>query len=521
MASIARWRGRPRFGIRSLLLLLLLPMIAVLLTLDSINDYRTLSDTTNTAYDTSLLASARMLSSGLLLDESGGLQVESSLHAQFLERTQARLHRHFLIEEIEPIGAGAFSTRERILAGTADLPHPPSWPTTENGEVFFDTVYRGVPVHAVAVLRVVRRGPVSREALVVVTENAVWRSGIELRARGKEVWRDLAMLLLGSLLLWLCAHWALRPLRRLSREVTARSPDDLTSLDDRGVPSEVVPLVQAINLHLGRHRQMLEERAQFLADASHQLRTPLAILSTQAQYALREADPARAREALQAIVEQLGRSRRLTEQLLSLAHASQAEAVQREVVDLARVCREAVMQYLPLAREKDQDLGWVDARAGGGAAPVIAGEIELREILANLIHNAILYSPAGARITVALVEGRERYEVAVVDNGPGIPEHQRERVFQRFARAGRLGTADGSGLGLSIARAYARCNRGEIDLRDGEANATGGRGLSAVLWLPRPPENDAERKTENSQKNDSIAKGFSLFSEKIHWFERK
>ena len=521
MASIGRWRGRPRLGIRSLLLLLLLPMILAVLALDSISDYHTLSHTTNTAYDTSLLASARMLSGGLLLDESGRLQVEPSFHAQFLARTQAELHRHFCIEEIEPVGAGTLSTQERTLAGAADLPRPPSWPTGEGGEVFFDAVYRGVPVHAVAVLRVIRRGPVSREALVVVAENAVWRSGIELRARGEEAWRDLAMLLLESVLLWLGVHWALRPLRRLNREVRARSPDDLTPLDERSVPSEVAPLVHAVNLHLDRHRQILDERAQFLADASHQLRTPLAILSTQAQYALREADPARAREALQAIVEQLGRSRRLTEQLLSLAHASQAEAAQREVVDLARVCREAVMQYLPLAREKDQDLGWVDARAGGGDASVIAGEVELREILANLIHNAIHYSPAGARITIVLAEERERYEVAVVDNGPGIPEHQRERVFQRFERAGRLGAADGSGLGLSIARTYARCNRGEIDLRDGEANSMGGRGLSAVLRLPRTPEIDAGCKSESRQKNDSIARGLSLFSEKIHWFERK
>jgi two-component system sensor histidine kinase TctE len=217
----------------------------------------------------------------------------------------------------------------------------------------------------------------------------------------------------------------------------------------------------------------------------------------------------------------LGRSRRLTEQLLSLAHASQAEAAQREEVDLARICREAVVQHLPLAREKDQDLGWVDARAGADGAPVIAGEVELREILANLVHNAIHYSPAGARITVALAEERDCYEVAVIDNGPGIPEHQREQVFRRFERAGRQDAAGGSGLGLSIARAYARGNRGEIDLRDGEANATGGRGLSAVLRLPRTPENDVERKTGNRQKNDSIARGFSLFSEKIHWFERK
>lgn len=520
MALAGRWLRRPRPGIRSLLLLLLLPVVAMVMTLDSINDYRTLSRTTDKAYDLALLASARLLSGGLLLDGNGRLQVEPSLRARFLAREQAQLHRHFRIEEIERGGVGALPIAGRTLAGADDLARPPVLPVDEDGAIFFDATYRGAPVRAVAVLRIIRQGQARREALVVVAENAVWRSGIESRARGQEAWRDLATLLLESLLLWLGVHWALRPLRRLSQDVTARSSDDLTRLDERGVPSEVAPLVHAVNLHLDRHRQIRDEQAQFLADASHQLRTPLAILSTQAQYALRETDPARARLALQAIVEQLGRSQRLAEQLLSLAHASQAVSPRSEVVDLVRVCREAVMQYLPLAREKAQDLGWVDTRGDSAAAPVLASEAELREILANLIHNAILYCPEGARVTVTLAATQHRYEVAVVDSGPGIAGHQRERAFERFARVGRLDAADGSGLGLSIARAYARCNQGEVELRDGEPNAMGGHGLSAVLCLPRRPDLVRET-TEISQKNDSMTKGLSLISDKIHSFERK
>ncbi|HEY0294242.1 MAG TPA: sensor histidine kinase N-terminal domain-containing protein, partial [Bordetella sp.] len=380
MALAGWWRGKPRFGIRSLLIMLLLPVLVVLLVLDSLNDYRTLSSTANTAYDTALAESARLLSSGLLLGDDGQIEVAPPLYAQFLVRAESRLHRYFRIEDADlpDIIVGLRSVRGRTLAGMVDLPGPPLWPADPGGMVFFDTFYRGEPMRAVAVLRTVHRGQTSRQALVVVAESATWRSGVELHARGQEFWRDIGTLLLESLLLWLGVHWALRPLRRLSREVDARSPEDLTPLDERGVPSEVVPLVDAVNLHLKRHRQMLDERAQFLDDASHQLRTPLAIISTQAQYALRERDPAQAREALQAIVEQLGRSRRLTEQLLSLAHASQAEAMQHEVVDLARIARDAVMQYLPLAHEKGQDLGWVDARPGEAApAPVFASEIEL------------------------------------------------------------------------------------------------------------------------------------------------
>ena len=478
--------GRPRLGIRSLLLLLLLPVVVVLLVLDSLSDYRTLANATNAAYDGALLESAHLLSGGLLLGADGQLRVESSLHAQFLVREQAQQHRHFRIEAVD--SSMSVPPQGRTLAGAGDLPLPPVWPIDPDEEVFYNTTYHGQPLRAVAVLRIVRYDQLSREALVTVAESEGWRSGVELRERGQEAAVDLTMLLLETLFIYLGVHWALRSLRRLSRGVAIRSPDDLTPLDERDVPGEVAPLVHAVNLHLERHRQMLDERAQFLADASHQLRTPLAIISTQAQYALREPDPARAREALQAIVEQLGRSRRLTEQLLSLAHASQPDAAQFEVVDLAGIARDVVMQYLPLAREKEQDLGWVDARADSAcAATVFAGEVELREILANLVHNAIRYSPEGASITVSITVEQDRYEVAVADDGPGIPMDQREKVFERFERAGRTGATGGSGLGLSIARAYARRNRGEVELFDGEPNASGGRGLSAVLWLPRVP----------------------------------
>ena len=209
------------------------------------------------------------------------------------------------------------------------------------------------------------------------------------------------------------------------------------------MPSEVAPLVDAVNHHIARYRRVLDEQSQFLADASHQLRTPLAIMLTQAQYALRERDPARAQEGLRAIVGQLGRTRRLTEQLLSLAHANQAESLPRQLLDMNDVSREVVLKYLPLAHEKQQDLGWSCAEAEDGvdtSLPVSGSEAELHEALSNLVHNAIHYAPAGARITVSVGRADGRVEVAVSDNGPGLDPELRaraSRVSSVSARTGR------------------------------------------------------------------------------------
>ena len=218
------------------------------------------------------------------------------------------------------------------------------------------------------------------------------------------------------------------------------------------MPSEVAPLVDAVNHHIARYRRVLDEQSQFLADASHQLRTPLAIMLTQAQYALRERDPARAQEGLRAIVGQLGRTRRLTEQLLSLAHANQAESLPRQLLDMNDVSREVVLKYLPLAHEKQQDLGWSCAEAEDGvdtSLPVSGSEAELHEALSNLVHNAIHYAPAGARITVSVGRADGRVEVAVSDNGPGLDPELRARAFARFERVGTdrpEAASSGSGL---------------------------------------------------------------------------
>jgi two-component system sensor histidine kinase TctE len=491
----------PRFGIRALLISLLLPGVIALLVIDSWNDYQTLSDITNDAYDSALLEPARVLESSIEFTPDGSLQVATPLYAQVMLESRAGLRKYFRIEEIDPpVPDGAQAPRQsRALLGMPDLPRPPVWPRNNGLPVFYDGIYREDPVRVVAILRDLYYHGVHRQVLVLVGESTGKRIEAEDAARRQEFLRDGRMLALVVLMLWWGVAWALRPLVRLRNDIRSRSTDDLTPLDAQGVPLEVTPLVEAVNHHIARHRRMLEEQSQFLDDASHQLRTPLAIMLTQAQYALRERDPEGMRDGLRGIIAQLGRTRRLTEQLLQLAHASQGGVSPHRVLDINDLARDVVLQYLPLAHEKQQDLGWSDARgeadkpadAGesgltGAVAPVAGSEVELHEAISNLVHNAVHYAPKGAQITVSVVCTRTRAEVRVCDNGPGIDPALRARAFGRFDRAGAdrgNATSSGSGLGLAIARAYARRNGGDIVLRDGESNSHGGVGLCAVLWI--------------------------------------
>lgn len=490
-------RVRFRVGgrsLRALLIAMLLPGIILLLVIDSWNDYQTLADVTKDAYDAALLEPMRVLESSVDIDEdSGHVVLKAPLYGQALLESRVGLRKYFSVEVFDtPRNPQNMLSEERgeLLAGLNDLPRPSSAELAPNVPFFYDAVYRNDTVRVVTFSRSIFRAGIYRQVLVTVAESFGRRDEVELSARRKEIMRDIRMLSLVAIIVWWGVAWGMIPLNRLRKGVRARSPDDMTPLDPRGVPVEVMPLVDAVNHHIERHRKVLDEQTRFLADASHQLRTPMAIMLTQAQYALRERDPDRAREGLAAVVSQLRRTRRLTEQLLSLAHASQHETMPHERRDLRQLAREVILQYWPLARDKHQDLGVSESDPVEAPIWVAVSDVEIHEALANLVHNAIHYAPVGATITVSLARKGDVAEVTVIDNGPGVATEMRERVFERFERADArdAGAAGGSGLGLAIARAYARRNGGDIVLHDGEINEAGTPGLAAVLTLPYSPE---------------------------------
>jgi two-component system sensor histidine kinase TctE len=488
-----------RFGIRARLLTLLLPGILGLLALDSWNDYSALRNQVQDAYDQAMLESVHVLRGSLSLAPDGSLRLNTPLALQTALDPASPLQKHLHVG-LTPRGAAP--VQERTLLGETDLPSPPSPPVSPPqadaaapaapSPVWYDSYYAGHTVRMVALQSQVKDGHGQAfDLLVQVAESTGPRDRAQAATLQQELIRDTRMVLVMILLVWLGVTWSLQPLERLRKTVLANKGRDLKPLDTSDVPHEVAPLVDAVNQHLASYRELLEQQSQFLADASHQLRTPLAIMLTQAGVALREKDTAQLHATLRAMVTQIARSRRLCEQLLSLAHANESELPGDvpEVVDLNNIARDVVLQYLTLAHEKNQDLGWVDAREGAPslppaepAVPVPARGPELHEALSNLVHNAIVYTPAGGHITVMAGTQDGMAFAEVRDDGPGIAAARRAQVFERFHSADPVAEKShrGAGLGLGIARAYARRNGGDIELADTAAGA----GLRAILRLP-------------------------------------
>ena len=500
------------FGIRARLLTLLLPGILGLLALDSYNDYRGLHTVVQDAYDRGMLESASVVRSGISLAPDGSLRLAAPAVVKSMLDPTSPLHKHLhvaLVPHARAATAATATTNATVhLLGEPDLPTAPpspgaSAPVDATAPIWYDSVYHGEPIRMLSLVTPVVDGRGQHFDLVIQTaESLVPRDQAQAASLRQELSRDARMLVVMLLLVWLGVTWSLWPLEQLRKSVLARSPHDLEPLDTSGVPHEVAPLVDAVNQHVASYRELLDEQSQFLAEASHQLRTPLAIMLTQAGVALRDKDPETSLSTLRAIVVQISRSRRLCEQLLSLAHASDSTpAVDApRLTDLNAVAKDVVLQYLTLAHEKNQDLGWIDAReslapgqilpetADGLLVPVLARSLELHEALSNLVHNAINYTPVGARITVTVRTQGELAMVEVQDDGPGIAPARREEVFERFRRVEQVaGAVDrgprGAGLGLPIARAYARRNGGDIDL-DGPLPGSDALGLRAILRLP-------------------------------------
>ncbi len=500
-----RWPG----GLRSQLLALLLPAVALLLVIDSWSDYHALTHSIESAYDEALLEPLTALDDSVHFNADGQIDLSILFAVQAMSDSGDAPHKHLHVGLVPMDSSDELYLKERTLVGVTDLPAPPpaaspASPAASRGAApasaisFYDAVYHGSPVRVGALERkLLDAGGRSYLVRVQIAQNTERRDEVLKASLQRELGHDVRMLAAMVLLVWLGIAWALRPLKRLRASLGERPAHDLQPLDASGVPYEVMPLVDAVNRHIADHRQLLAEQGRFLADASHQLRTPLAIMTTQAGYALREHDPQILREALRAIVTQLGRSRRLSDQLLAMADATQPDrdGEPAPLIDLNTVARELVLQYLPLAHEKNQDLGWVDVRgedieeAGTGAepaAPVRAHAAQLHEVLANLLHNAIRHTPAGGNITVGVRIDGDTVLAEVCDDGPGIAPPLREAVFERFRRGNASDAqAGGAGLGLAIARAYARRYGGDIVLADGRAQAGGAPGLCARLQLPR------------------------------------
>ncbi len=310
----------------------------------------------------------------------------------------------------------------------------------------------------------------------------------------------IALLPVLGVLIWFVVGRGLKPLDRLARSVQQRTPDTLAPLADEGVPEEVQPLVASLNDLLARLKTSLDAQRDFVADAAHELRTPLTALQLQVQLVERAAEDAERSAALADLKRGLQRTTHAVEQLLTLARQEPGAVEHHPVpVSLSTLAREVVVEHLQLATARAIDLGV----ARSDEAAVVAGDGDaLRILLANLVGNALRYTPSGGRVDVACGLAEDGVYLEVADTGPGIPPAERERVFDRFYRRaideksaekhkraeggdqGERPGATGSGLGLAIVRAIALRHGATISLGDAE-----GGGLLVRVRFPKSQKN--------------------------------
>ncbi len=294
---------------------------------------------------------------------------------------------------------------------------------------------------------------VSDYALVQVAETLEKRSQLANEIIRGVIVPQFVVLPIAVVLVWFGLSRGLAPLADLQQRIRLRQPDDLSPIDARGAPEEIAPLVSSFNELLARLSQNIEMQQRFLADAAHQMKTPLAGLRTQAELAVRETDPQELRRTLRHIAVSTERATHLINQLLALARAEYqgSDPSRFEVVDLVPLARDLVRDSVAEAIARQIDLGFEEPEQ---SARVVAAPMLVREMLKNLLDNALRYTPRGGSVTVRIRKLEGSVYLEVEDNGPGIPEGERQRVFDRFYRI--LGTnVDGSGLGLAIVREIA------------------------------------------------------------------
>jgi two-component system OmpR family sensor kinase len=286
-------------------------------------------------------------------------------------------------------------------------------------------------------------------------------------------WRAILPIILLAPMLMLAVWWliehALSPVQRMRKQVAARAANDLSPLPTQGVPEEVLPLVSEINLLFGRLQRARAAQQQFIADAAHELRSPLTALKLQSQALRKPMDDTARHAALERLDEGMERAIELSGQLLSLAREEAGEPMSHfEDVDLEQLAREVVAEVLPQAQVRAIDLG-----LASGAALAVPGQRQaLHVLLRNLLDNAIKYTPPHGTVDLRIErEADGGAELVVEDSGPGIAEEERDRVFDRFYRVPG-GDAPGSGLGLAIVKAVAERHHARIEL--GRSQRLGG-----------------------------------------------
>ena len=453
-----------------LLAWMIIPLV-ILVGIDAVTVYHASIEAADLAYDRSLLASTRALSERVsIVDGKVVADVPYVALDSFETDTLGRIYY-----KVTGIQGDFVSGYDDLPPLPKDVQRSQAYPALV---YFYHAVYRGEPVRIAALYQPVYDDTIRGIALIQVGESLEARRDLSRKILFDTLLREALLVAAAAVLVWFAVRFALRPLMRLTDNVEARKPTDLSDFDPALVNKEVRPLVAAMNGYMARLQTLISGQRRFIADASHQLRTPLTVLKTQAELALRENDPRAMREVVQGISATTDATVHLANRLLSLARAEHGAAEgELQPLSLSDLVRQVGLELAVEAVKKDIDLsfeGQREVRVRGHA-------LLLHEMLANLVDNAIRYTPPGGKVAMRVFKV-DVPMLEVEDSGPGIPPAERERVFAPFYRAAsaQVVNAAGSGLGLTIVRDIAAMHGAKVELLDGAQGA----GLKVRIIFP-------------------------------------
>ncbi|MEK1893280.1 MAG: sensor histidine kinase N-terminal domain-containing protein [Rhizobium sp.] len=454
------------YSLRRRLLFWLLISTAIIGMVALVDTYREAVQTSNIVSDRVLAGSALAIAERVVVAEDGTLEVDIPYVA--LEMlTSAAQDRVFYRVDGPP---GKFITGYQALPVLAE--------TVGDNAAFADDTFRGEPIRVATLKRSASTGIRSVPFAVTVAETTIARRQLARAILFRSALRLSLMIAGAAVIVWIAVTVALRPLYKLRDAIGERSPDDLHPIE-QSVPSEVQPLVDTVNGFMVRLESALDALRNFTGNASHQLRTPLAIIRTQLALSARAGTLAEAQGSALKGDQAVAHAERILAQLLLMAKidaATAKEALTASSIDLTAIAQEITGELIPAAAAAGIDLGFDgDRPAFVRAEPLLIGEL-----LRNLAGNAIAYAGKGAEVTVRISETDDTVCLDVEDNGPGIPSDKLAAVRQRFSRGSDAG-APGAGLGLPIVEEIAGLFNAALTLEPG----THGTGLKASVTFAK------------------------------------
>jgi two-component system sensor histidine kinase TctE len=459
-------------SLRGQLLRWLLIPLGILVAINAVSVYHNALNVADLAYDRSLLASTRALAERVSI--VGGKVVADVPYValdSFETDTLGRLYY-----KVTGLNGEFVSGYDDLPALPANVPRSDIYPALVR---FYHATYQGEPVRIAALHQPVYDDTMRGIAMIQVGETLDARRGLSRQILFDTLWRQAALVMAAVLLAWFAVRLVLRPLMLLKANVETRALTDLSGFDPALVHKEVRPLVAAMNGYMARLQTLIAGQRRFIADASHQLRTPLTVLKTQAELALRENDAAAMREIVRSIAGTTDSTVHLANRLLTLARAGHGMTEGEMVtLSLTDIVRQVALELAPPAVKKGIDL----ALEADNGAHITGNALLLHDLVVNLLDNAIHYTPSGGKVTLRVLTDHGPV-LEVEDTGIGIAAAERERVFAPFYRAASAQQvhAAGTGLGLAIVRDIVALHGAHIELADGASG-----GLKVLVRFPVP-----------------------------------